>query len=131
MATARDLLVTALRLIGAIASGEEPTAAEAQDGLDGLNHMLHGWKARGVDVGHSDLALTDAVPLADEQLESAAQLLALRLAPEYQRDLPPALVQAAAASWAAIQIAYAPPPQALAESGLPRTPATRRGTRQP
>lgn len=129
MATARDVVVTALRLLGAVASGEEPTADEARDGLVALNHMLHAWKARGVDIGHADLALTDAVSLADEQLEGAAHLLALRLAPEYQRDLSPALVQAAAAAWAAIQMAYAAPTQSRFESGMARSGSRRRGTR--
>lgn len=131
MATARDTVTTALRLIGALASGEEPEAAEAGDGLAALNRMLHGWKARGVDLAHTDLALSDSLPLAAEFHEGAAQLLALRLAAEYERDLRPELVQAAAESWAAIRMAYASPIALTVEAGLLRMPGARRGTGVP
>lgn len=43
MSTARDLISDAFRLIGAISSGETPTAAEARDGLRTLNRMLASW----------------------------------------------------------------------------------------
>ena len=128
MATARDLVTAALRLIGALASGEEPEAAEARDGLAALNRMLHGWKARGVDLAHADLALSDPLPLAPEFHEGTAQLLALRLAAEYERDLRPELVHAAGDSWAAIRMAYAAPAPLVVESGLQRLPGARRGT---
>ena len=43
MATARDLITNALRVLNAIASGEVPSAAEADDGLVTLNEMIGQW----------------------------------------------------------------------------------------
>lgn len=43
MATARDIISASLKLIGAIAPGEAPTAAEAVDGLASLNRMIDSW----------------------------------------------------------------------------------------
>lgn len=41
--TGRDLVASALRLIGAVATGETPSANEATDGLAALNLMLDSW----------------------------------------------------------------------------------------
>lgn len=43
--TANDLISSSLRLIGVLASGETPAAAEANDGLTILNQMLDSWNA--------------------------------------------------------------------------------------
>lgn len=43
MATARDLIKSSLRVLGVIASGENISAQEAQDGLEALNQMLSSW----------------------------------------------------------------------------------------
>jgi hypothetical protein len=42
--TARDLIKQALRSLGVLASGENPTAEEAQDALDSLNQMIRSWR---------------------------------------------------------------------------------------
>lgn len=41
--TARDLIEGAMRLIGALASGENATADEATNGLTALNDLIDGW----------------------------------------------------------------------------------------
>lgn len=41
--TAQEVIKASLRLIGAIATGETPTAAEIGDGLEALNIMLGSW----------------------------------------------------------------------------------------
>ena len=41
--TARDLISSSLRLGGILASGETPSATEAQDALYSLNDMIEGW----------------------------------------------------------------------------------------
>jgi hypothetical protein len=43
MATARAILTRAMRLLGALGDGEEPTASEGADGLTALNAMLDSW----------------------------------------------------------------------------------------
>ncbi len=50
MATVRDLIKGSLRLIGAIASGETPTADEEQDALLALNDMVENWNLEGLMV---------------------------------------------------------------------------------
>lgn len=42
--TIRDLVKGSLRLLGVLASGEEPTAAEAEDALNSLNSMIGSWR---------------------------------------------------------------------------------------
>jgi len=48
--TAQNLIASALRLIGALASGEAATGAEANDGLAILNDMLDEWNSERLSV---------------------------------------------------------------------------------
>jgi hypothetical protein len=43
MATARDIIKGAMRLIGLMATGETPSADEISDGLSSLNSMIDSW----------------------------------------------------------------------------------------
>jgi hypothetical protein len=46
--TAQTLIKAALRSIGAIATGETPTAAELADGLEALRLMLRSWSSQNI-----------------------------------------------------------------------------------
>ena len=48
--TGNDLIASAMRVIGALASGETPTGAEAADALLVLNQMLDSWTAERLTV---------------------------------------------------------------------------------
>ena len=50
MTTPYDIITRAMKDIGALAAGENPTAAEAQDGLDLLNDMLAQWSNENMMV---------------------------------------------------------------------------------
>lgn len=50
MATAQTIVDRALRLIGAIASGDSPTAAESADALIALNAMISSWQTERLMV---------------------------------------------------------------------------------
>lgn len=48
--TAGALITSSLRLIGAIATGETPTAAEINDGINALNDLLENWSTQNLAV---------------------------------------------------------------------------------
>lgn len=63
MATAQDIIDSALRLLNITATGETPTALERADGLITLNQMLSSWSAQGVMIPYvtgDSFALTGA-----------------------------------------------------------------------
>lgn len=48
--TGNDLIASSLRLIGALASGEVPSGAEASNALDILNQMIDSWNAERLTI---------------------------------------------------------------------------------
>lgn len=104
MATARDTITRAMRLVNIVADGEAPDAAEAADGLVALNDMLHGWAKQGVDLGHIDLALTDDHKTHASWLEGIRYNLAVRLAAEYTVPVAPQIAAMADKAFSAFQM---------------------------
>ena len=50
-ATNRDALITgALRVIGAVAQGETPTATQINEGAEALNFVVKAWHADGMPL---------------------------------------------------------------------------------
>ena len=52
MATARDIISSALKKIGVLATGQAVEAEDAADGLSELNRMIDSWSAAGMPIFH-------------------------------------------------------------------------------
>lgn len=83
MTTARDIIDRAMRRIGVLAEDEQLTAAQASNGLESLNDMMHEWITLGIEYQHFDLSMLDDFPMDDRWRSAAVALLAERLAPDY------------------------------------------------
>lgn len=83
MTTARDIVERAFRKLGIVASDEAMTADQADNGINALNDMMHGWLLDGIDIGHADLELADVFTLEPQFVEGCIYLLAERLSPDY------------------------------------------------
>lgn len=96
--TARDMVTQAMREIGVIASGEQPTADELSDGIVRLNSMLKAWAAKGLNLwrdtqgsidfaaGVSSAIVPDALSIGGARLVQGAceRLMTLWQADEYE-----------------------------------------------
>lgn len=82
MSNVRQIIRGALLRLVVLDSNSEPTAEEARDTLAVLNRMLFAFKAKGVDLGHSTLNLSDDL-LNPEYEEGLVAMLAVRAAPEF------------------------------------------------
>jgi hypothetical protein len=78
MSSSAQIVTRALKRLGLVEAGETPAAADAEDGLAALNAMLAGWEADGINVSPD-------VPLPAKHEEGVTALLAVRLAPDYNR----------------------------------------------
>ena len=83
MSTARDIVEAAYRKLGVVASDEAMTADQADNGINTLNRMMHGWLLDGIDIGHIDLELADVFSMEPQFEEGCVYLLAERLSPDY------------------------------------------------
>lgn len=95
MASARDVIKRSMRRIGVIAAGEDPSADEASDALRELNGMMTNFRREGIDYAHAWLDLTDALTIDDGLCDYVGDILAVRLADEYGRQVTPMIAEAA------------------------------------
>ncbi|MGB0854387.1 MAG: packaged DNA stabilization gp4 family protein [Pikeienuella sp.] len=84
MTTVSEIVTAAYRKLN-IASEDEDLAGETLSrGVEEFNRMIHGWKLRGVDTGHTTQVAGDTFPLASEYEEGAVYVLASRISPAYE-----------------------------------------------
>ena len=132
MATALDLIRRSMRLMGALAEGEVPTAEQAQDGLVSLQAMLGDWETRGVRLGglvDATLSTFTVVPVPVTHLNAIAFNLAVVMAPEYGRgEALQSIIPQAERAFDALQAQYASVPQVAIDPALvSQTPLTNIG----
>jgi len=87
--TARDMVTQAMREIGVIASGEQPTADEISDGIVRLNSMLKAWAAKGLNLWRDTASTIDfAAGVSSAILPGALSVGSARLVQDgYERIL--------------------------------------------
>lgn len=96
MATASEVINRALRLIGAVAAGEEPSAQESADALTALNAMLADWERRGASLGFSEAVnASDELDIPAHAVKAVTYSLAVEIAPEYETNPSPLVVNEA------------------------------------
>lgn len=115
MPTVNEVIKRALRSIGVLHHNEDATDDEAADALTTLNDMLNAWRLQGIDLEHLDVALTDEMPYAGEDIAAIRYNLAMELAGEF--GVPPPAVTAVRAdsSFRALQAKYAAPDELKAD----------------
>lgn len=104
--TARDVIEGAMRLLGILQANESAEASEAADGLQALNDMLHEWP---FDLQHEDLSLTDDLRTPPNHYRGIRYNLAVELAPEFGRQIPPAVAKVADETYRQLCNEYANP----------------------
>jgi hypothetical protein len=123
VATVLDVTSRALRLIGALAESENPTAAQSDDAIVALQAMLGEWETRGLKLG----AVVDQTPfvaattlaLPITHLNAITLNLAVLLAAEYgAAQAMQMLVPQAERSFDALLAAYVRPPVAPVDAAL-------------
>src|SRR4249919_1074228 len=124
MATASQIIRRALRLIGALNPTQAMKAQDAQDALETLNAMLAEWHEAQIGLPDYSLsALTDTLASDVADREAIAYQLAIRVAPEYGLDIPPAVGVMAEQTMGRLRLRYFQP----GSSDLSELPAVRAG----
>jgi hypothetical protein len=112
MATGTEVIYKALRLIGAKAQGQTPSAEIVANYLETLNDMLLRWEASGISMGFSPLSdASSTLPIPDPALLAAKYNLAILMAPELGREVAPEVVAIAESSLAALRNDAIPVPR--------------------
>jgi hypothetical protein len=102
MTTASDIVSSALKMIGVVDANTTVDATDAEDGLTKLNDMIQSWAAKSVYTGAPVLALADEFPFEDHHVLGVKAMLAVQLAPDYQKEAPPLVQRNAREGWSAI-----------------------------
>jgi len=98
MATGQSVIERSLRLINALGTGESVTGQMQTDTLEALNDMLESWTGTASAIAW---ATTLTLPVSYE--DAVVYNLAVRLAPEFNREAPPTIQAIAVERLAAIR----------------------------
>lgn len=110
MATASQIIRRALRLIGAMDASQALTPNDAQDCLETLNAMLAEWHEAQIGLPDYSLSsITDTLATDAADREAIAYQLAVRVAPEYGLQVPPAVGVMAETTMARLRLRYFQP----------------------
>lgn len=118
MTTMRQTIYAALKRIQVTAAGEVPTSEEATDALERFNNMMHGLKIEGINLDWRTLTLDDDIPLLPEYIRGVEAMLALELAPEYGKEVDPAIAVIAERSRTLFQGVWNEVPDAVHDRGI-------------
>ena len=95
-----NVIYTALRLINVVPEGGEVSAEQGELGLQVLNEFLEDWSADGIEVGHWPQDDVNAEYPGDRAtLHTVQSMLAVYLAPHYEREAPPTVIATASAGY--------------------------------
>lgn len=89
MATAREVVKSALRKILSLGDTEEPSASQMTDGLEELNDLMESLVVDGATVSHQTLTLDDNLNVDPAHIRGLKAQLAVDLAPEYGATVDP------------------------------------------
>lgn len=91
MATNRDIITTALRIINIIDENQPATSELAAEGLEAMNDLLADWDADGIELGYfPQTNLSATSPLEDKDLRAIKYNLALEIAGRKNTAISPA-----------------------------------------
>ena len=104
MTTGTEVIHDALQEILVQADEQEYQPAEYQAGMRGLNDMVSEWDLLGLPLGFTLLTnITDTVTVPAGLIGAVKTNLALRLAPQFNKDIPGALVKSAESGMQAVR----------------------------
>jgi hypothetical protein len=87
MATVLEVVSRSLRLLAVLDARQPPTADDIRDGTISINRMMQRWEADGTAIGWTPVwNPTDTLTVPEEILETVEYNLAVRLAPQYDRE---------------------------------------------
>ena len=91
--TNSDFYTDTLRLIGVLSEIESASPEQGVQAMRVLNAIMADWEEEGVDIGYYEQTdLTDDLPLPSHARAGVKYFLAVALAPEYGKSVPPDLV---------------------------------------
>lgn len=93
MATNNEFITDALKMLGVLQETESPSAEQSSDALRVMNDMLANLRAEDIELGYapqSDPTAENGINIEDRQ--AVKYLLAVHLAPHFERNPSPVVV---------------------------------------